>query len=493
MGRLASPSGPRPSLFRAIGRFVARAITVVAVASLVPLSLAEADVGSQMNSFFQDAGGAANVTGPTAYQGQEAGYYSMGNVWSRFPQKSIQPFNLQLPSARAGCGGIDLFSGSFSFVNAKEMVAMMKSVANNALGFAFKLAIDSVSPEIGKVMGEFQQAAQQMNQMNISSCEAAQGLVGSIWPKMAGARSTVCAAVGNSQGMFSDWARARQGCGAEGQEDATLNANSDPAMKDNIPGNPHNYTWEAIKRSNKFGAFDQQFSEYLMTLVGTIVTNPQGTDGKPAVQFFGPAEDAVVTALLDGTDGGNSVKILRCDNADTCLNPTEQTLTIASSSALRQRVRTMIDDMNDKIRTDAALTNDEQMLLNMTSVPVYKMLAVEAMAHQSFSAGEVDALSEIVSVNLLSAMIQNMLDRLGQAGSTFQAADVDMAQHWREQLTEARSRYAQRDVSLKAALNNTIALINRSVQLESTLQNAMSPGMAAALNFSRGLNAQGLN
>ena len=90
-------------------------------------------------------------------------------------------------------------------------------------------------------------------------------------------------------------------------------------------------------------------------------------------------------------------------------------------------------------------------------------------------------------------MIQNMLDRLGQAGSTFQAADVDMAQHWRQQLTDARTRYSQRDVSLKAALNNTIALINRSGQLEATLQNAMSPGMAAALNFSRGLNAQGLN
>ena len=36
-------------------------------------------------------------------------------------------------------------------------------------------------------------------------------------------------------------------------------------------------------------------------------------------------------------------------------------------------------------------------------------------------------------------------------------------------------------------------IINRSIMLESTLQNSMTPGMAAALNFSRGLNAQGLN
>ena len=78
---------------------------------MIPVDIARADVAGQMNSFFQDAGGAANVTGPSAYQGQSAGYYSMGNVWTRFPQKSVQPLNLQMPSVRAGCGGIDIFTG----------------------------------------------------------------------------------------------------------------------------------------------------------------------------------------------------------------------------------------------------------------------------------------------------------------------------------------------------------------------------------------------
>src|SRR3546814_15040225 len=81
-----------------------------------------------------------------------------------------------------------------------------------SLGFAFKLAIDSVSPEIGKVMDEFSQKAQLLNQMNISSCETAQALVGGIWPQMETTRATICEAVGNSQGVFSDWAAARQGC-----------------------------------------------------------------------------------------------------------------------------------------------------------------------------------------------------------------------------------------------------------------------------------------
>ena len=173
---MAHTPSPRPSPLRAFLRRTAAVAMSLGAASMIPAGMARADVAGQMNDFFQDAGGAANVTGPSAYQGQTAGYYSMGNVWSRFPQKSVQPFNLQMPKVSAGCGGIDLFTGSFSFINGAEMVAMLKATANNALGFAFQLAIDSVSPEIGKVMDSMANKAQQMNQMNISSCEAAQGL-----------------------------------------------------------------------------------------------------------------------------------------------------------------------------------------------------------------------------------------------------------------------------------------------------------------------------
>ncbi|WP_443018834.1 conjugal transfer protein TraH [Sphingomonas sp. 2R-10] len=485
---MANTPPPRPSLFRAFLRRTAAVAMTLGAASMVPVGIARADVAGQMNDFFQDAGGAANVTGPSAYQGQSAGYYSMGNVWSRFPQKSVQPFNLQMPKATAGCGGIDIFTGSFSFINGAEMVAMLKATANNALGFAFQLAIDSVSPEIGKVMDGMANKAQQMNQMNISSCEAAQGLVGSVWPKMTQARSTVCAAVGNSQGKFSDWARSRQGCGTGGEQDATLDGNTDPAMADKIPGNPRNYTWDAIKKSNKFGT-DREFSEFLMTLVGTIVINPKAPEGA-IVGFVGPAEDAVVTALLDGAGTGAPVKILHCED-DACLNMTQQTL--RPGPGLRIKIKNMIDSINGKIRTDSALNAQEQQLLNMTSLPLYKMLAVQAMAHQNFADGETSALAEIVSVSLLSSMIENMLDRLSQSTVHVQPADAEMGKMWRDQLAQARTRYSERNVELKATLNQTIALINKSVMLESTLQNSMSPAMAASLNFSRGLSAQGLN
>jgi conjugative transfer pilus assembly protein TraH len=460
-------------------------LSLVAASHFALVGVAHADVASEMNGFFNDAGGAANVTGPTAFQGQSAGYYSLGNVWTRFPQKSVSPFNLQLPSARAGCGGIDLFSGSFSFINASEIVAMLKATANNALGFAFKLAIDSVSPEIGKVMDEFSQKAQLLNQMNISSCETAQALVGGIWPQMETTRSTICEAVGNSQGVFSDWAASRQGCNNGNRRDSTIAGNTDASMKEQLVGEPHNYTWEALKKSAKFGAFDQSFSEYIMTLVGTVVTTPStdpSVGGK--VVMFGPAEEAVVTALLDGTADAPAVK--------NCYDVGEQTLTVPASSALRPRISTMIKSMSDKIRTDTALNAAEKQLLNLATVPIYKILAVQAYAHYALTDGEIQTLSEIVAVDLLAAMLDNMLDRVEQAKVHYQTFDQETATQWKQQIAATRAKFAQRDVKLNNKLQVTMQIINRSIMLESTLQNSMTPGMASALNFSRGLNAQGL-
>lgn len=68
-----------------------RLLTALLAASVIlaaPMP-ASAGVEGEMQSFMADMGVQANVTGPSAYQGQSAGYYTMGSVWSRFPQKNI--------------------------------------------------------------------------------------------------------------------------------------------------------------------------------------------------------------------------------------------------------------------------------------------------------------------------------------------------------------------------------------------------------------------
>ena len=277
-------TGTRGGIAARCAKRVGVAVCALATGSMVAAPVS-AQVGTELNEFFNDMGAAANATGPTAYQGQSAGYYSGGNIWTRFPQRSVNPVNLQLPSIKAGCGGIDVFSGSFSFINTDEIVAMLKATANNALGFAFQLAIKSISPQIASTIEEMAQKAQQMNQFNMNSCETAQNLVGGLWGKSDRMSSEICKSIGNSQGLFSDWAKGRHECGTGGQRESTIAANSDP----NIPAESYNFTWEMLKQS--YPSFSVEFREYLMTFVGTVIYYQDGdASGKRGYQFVGQGD-----------------------------------------------------------------------------------------------------------------------------------------------------------------------------------------------------------
>ena len=153
----------------------------------------------------------------------------------------------------------------------------------------------------------------------------------------------------------------------------------------------------------------------------------------------------------------------------------------------------MIKSMSGKIRSDTPLDAAEKQLLNLATIPLYKILAVQSFAHYGLTDGEIQTLSEIVSVDLLNAMLDNMLDRVEQARINYQTFDQATADQWKQQIAATRAKFGQRSIRLDQKLQVTMQIIDRSIMLESTLQNSMTPGMASALNFSRGLNAQGLN
>ncbi|MEM7687604.1 MAG: conjugal transfer protein TraH [Pseudomonadota bacterium] len=474
----------RRSWTRRFIRSLGASVAVLAAVNLVAAPVA-ADVGGELTDFFDDMGSAANVTGPTAYQGQSAGYYTGGGVWTRFPQRAVNPVNLQLPSVNAGCGGIDIFSGSFSFINSDEMVAMLKSVANNALGFAFQLAIKSISPQISQTIEEFAQKAQQLNQFNMNSCEMAQGLVAGLWGKNQGHQSEVCKAIANSQGWATDWAKARQGCNAGGERASIMDSNADPDM----PADSYNYTWYMLEKS--YPSFSREFKEYLMSLVGTIIyERPAATGDAPTYRYYGVGDRALLTALIDGS---SATTILRCDEVAQCLNPSTQTLNIDASEALKSRVLGFIQSMEAKVRSNAALTNEEIGLLGATSIPLYKIITVNAAAQLGgMSTQEMHGLAEIVAMDLLDTIANQFYSYVAQGVASFDRADPETLGQWRDQMHSVREVLRTYSYTMNERLVRTQAIVERTVFLESTLRNSLSPQLSAALSFSTAMSAQGI-
>jgi conjugative transfer pilus assembly protein TraH len=466
-------------------RLAGTALTVLASLGLATAPV-QANVGNELNEFFDDMGAAANATGPVAYEGQTAGYYSGGNIWTRFPQKTVNPANLQLPSIKAGCGGIDVFSGSFSFINTDEIVAMLKATANNALGFAFQLAVKSISPQISATIEEMAQKVQQMNQFNMNSCELAQGLVGGLLPKSELYSSEICKAVGNSQGFFTDIVNARKHCAETGERRNAMAGNTDPG----IPHESYNFTWKMLKDS--YPSFSDNFREYLMNFVGTVIFVQDGnSDGLAAGYSFIPSgDDALLTAILDGS---SSVRIYTCPRKDTCLDPTPTTVAIAANDALKPRVQRMITSMNAKIRTNTRLTDEEIALLGATSIPVYKILTVNAAATLGgLTSSDINELAETVAIDLLEVIGQRYYAYAQQGVSTFHNAPEEALSQWRDQITATGRALGQKSERLTDRLVRTKNIVDRAVFLESTLRNNVSPQMSAALAFSTSLSRQGV-
>ena len=225
-------------------RYAVPALAFAAVLSAA--TPARADVLSEMNRFWQ--GAAVNTTGSTAFQGQASGHWTLGNLYLRSPVRSEQIATVNLPSFRSGCGGIDAFAGAFSFINSDQLIAFGRAVAQNAAGFAFELALETISPVIAETMSKLRALAQWVNSQNLNSCETAQALVGAAWSKNDRASAAICAAIGTGQGIFSDYAAAKHGCGAAGKRNSTL-ASASGAMADQVPVNV-NYAWKAIRASS---------------------------------------------------------------------------------------------------------------------------------------------------------------------------------------------------------------------------------------------------
>ena len=186
---------------------------------LIP-SKSQGDIGSDLKTFFNSLGSASNVSGEGSYKDQAAGYYSGGSLFIRNQNRNLQPATLQLPSYSAGCGGIDVHMGGFSFVDSKQLIEFMRNIGSKATSYAFMLAVQSLTPQLYNVMNELNALAQEVNQFNINSCEAASTMVGSVWPKSDLASQHLCRTMGANFGKVSDldarssclWRGKREGC-----------------------------------------------------------------------------------------------------------------------------------------------------------------------------------------------------------------------------------------------------------------------------------------
>ena len=461
-----------------------RAIGAVLIAAGLYLAPpVRADVLSEMENFWR--GAAVNTTGPTAFDGQASGHWTLGNLYMRAPVRSEPIATVSLPSFRAGCGGIDAFAGAFSFIDSDQLIAFGRAVAQNAAGFAFELALETISPVIAETMSKLRALAQWVNNQNLDSCETAQALVGAVWSRNDRASAAICAAIGTRQGIFSDYAAARHGCGADGKRHSTLAAASGP-LKDQVPVNV-NYAWRAVRASGFLGS-DRDLGEFAMSISGTVIVTAPVSDGDasgPRVRVLEPlALDRRVTEIL--MEGGGDLPVYRCDTPADCLNPTLGRLTVPAARGFRNRVADLLRRLVEAVRTDTAPPADALGLVNLTTLPVYRIVNTAAAYRGAVVEQEVDSLAEAVALDVLQVWISDLHRTVEERAGTLDIADGDQLERWREGLRRNRTALARHRHEGLERFNTALAVVEKLRLIETELAGALSADLRAALAFSRG-------
>lgn len=259
---------------------------------------------------------------------------------------------------------------------------------------------------------------------------------------------------------------------------------------DQIPTNK-NYAWDMINNSPLAGE-SQEMKELIMNLVGTVIVRARQTNDNSSiiVDHVGAAD----TALLDGLlDGSQAIRIKGCVDVKDCLQLTDKTVPALGANALKPKVFAIIGSMIANVRNDSPLTDDQIKLLGYSSLPLFKIIAVNEATELNLSPSEQNNLAEVLAVNILSNFAERLLAVAASGNSgNLNNADMEILGRFTDQVNQSRLALDRRLVKLNGQLSLTFAMIDRAMMIRSTLQSKLTPGFAASLNYSRSLSAQGV-
>ena len=435
-------------------------------------SIAHADVGKDLTKYFNKLGGSANVSRGGAYQDQTAGFYTGGNLFARNQVHNSQLATIQLPSIRAGCGGIDMFTGAFSHISSDRLVESLKSIGSNAGSFALLIAIEEMTPIVKNTMTELNDWAQKINSANVNSCEIAATALGSVLPRTQYANGHMCKMIGTEgkYGGFSDYAAARQGCGAGGQTDSVIaKGQKDPRFK-NMLGSEFNLAWKAIQE-NEFLRKDAKLAEFFMSISGTIVSRKEANaDFKLTTYVSLVDKNDMITALLHG----GKVRIYQCtgqDQAKQCLQVSPGEISISAEQSLVGQVKSTLTTIQNKIEQDQPLDAKEIAFLNSTRLPFYKIINVATAYRRGQAPVEIQDYAELGAVDILFQYLTEILDVINESANQMKIAQVDETQitEFQKTLELARRRIIDRRMGSFKEIEQVINIVKKTELLEKSL------------------------
>lgn len=304
---------------------------LTAFALLVASTYAGAGYGqalqSQMDKMF---GQMSSATRPGVVTDARRGVITGGSLSIRSPvtPAPANMVNFTPPSITAGCGGIDIYGGSFSYISGQQFVQTLRSIASNAEGLAFQMALEAMSNQLSQHLTQLSdKMLSRVNSLK-TSCQIAHMALDNT-------------SVGNAISSFGSELGGATAVALGDQSDANAasaaNTPNDPIANQVAANHPEvtnkhlfvNVMWKAMQDAQLGKAFGSgtALEQELMSLTGTLIVcdakadqdcAPSG-DGSTGLHFIGPTLH--LQDLVYGSTG-NGAQALKCDETSRCMNPT---------------------------------------------------------------------------------------------------------------------------------------------------------------------------
>ena len=131
-----------------------------------------------MSDFVDSIVDNVQTVGNSSFEAQKRGYFVGGGVRYSVPNPTIQPLSFSSLKVSAGCGGVDISLGSFSYLKFDDLVQKLQAVLQAAPALAFQLVLSNLCERCAAILNALESISDVVNSLNMDACSLAKAGVG---------------------------------------------------------------------------------------------------------------------------------------------------------------------------------------------------------------------------------------------------------------------------------------------------------------------------
>lgn len=255
-------------------------LSAILVLNLLTPRDAQAGLKDALGDMFLSTGTEAQAINTQRLKGFYAGSMSI-----RSPGRAFEVVQFAAPKIDAGCGGIDIFFGSFSFINGAQFEQLIRAIAANAVGYAVKLAITSMCNPCGAVLEKLEEAIRELNALAKNTCAIAKQSPAQTMDKIMESGRKIGEALSVAANRIADSTAASNKSHSEPPSKTATGGDENVANSNPVLGN---MVWRASQQTmdagnNTLKAFltTKQATEMVQSIFGTLIVRAKEDTDKP--------------------------------------------------------------------------------------------------------------------------------------------------------------------------------------------------------------------